>query len=181
MWSDPSLAPTSAPAPAPAPAGDAAHPGLSMTQRILRGMDSLSASIGRTSKAPPHLLTGLRGEEAALFDLKSRGYVIVGRRWSTPKFPGDVDLIAWHGETLCFIEVKTRTGRSLVPAEFSVDQHKQKMLRTLAAIYRKRFPEAVRRQTPIRFDVVSVYLPAPGTDHRMEIELFQAAFSRHPN
>jgi putative endonuclease len=161
---------------APVPAED---PGATLTQRLLRGVDSLSVRLGRTSNTASHLVTGLRGEEDALFHLKSRGYVIVARRWSTPKLPGDVDLIAWEGETLCFIEVKTRTGRNIVPAEFSVDHHKQKTLRSLAAIFRKRFPEPVRRLVPVRFDVVSVYLPPAGTDLPVEIDLFRGAFERY--
>ena len=151
---------------------------IGLSERLLQGLDSLSARLGRTSKIAPHLATGLRGEEAALFYLRANNYVIVARRWNTPKLPGDIDLIAWDEETLCFIEVKTRTGRNIVPAEFSVDQHKQNTLRTLALVFRKRFPEAVRSQILVRFDVVAVYLPSVGTTGQPEIELFPAAFSR---
>lgn len=153
-------------------------PSPTLLERTLRGLDALAVRLRRTSKTAPHLATGLRGEEAALFYLKGKGYVVVARRWKTPKLPGDVDLIAWDGETLCFIEVKTRTGRNIVPAEFSVDRQKQNTLRSLAAIYRKRLPESVGRPTPFRFDVVSVYLPIDGTTSVTEIDLFRAAFPR---
>ncbi len=159
--------------------GTALSPAVTLSQRLLGGIDWLAGRLGRTPKIAPHLATGLRGEEAALFYLKSRGYTIVARRWSTPKLPGDVDLIAWEGDTLCFVEVKTRTGRNIVPAEFSVDQHKQRILRSLAMIFRKRFPEPARRQIPVRFDVVSVYLPRPGAQAKTEVELYPAAFSRY--
>ena len=149
-----------------------------LSERLLRGIDLLSSRLGRTSKIAPHLATGLRGEEAAFFYLKACGYVVVARRWSTPKLPGDIDLIAWDSDTLCFVEVKTRTGRNLVPAEFSVDQHKQNTLRSLASIFRKRLPEPFRSQTLVRFDVVAVYLPGVGTTGDPEVKLFRAAFSR---
>ncbi len=155
-----------------------AKPRGSITQHLLGQIDALSSRLGRTPQRAPHLATGLRGEEKALFHLQALGYVIVARRWSTPKLPGDVDLIAWEADVLCFIEVKTRTGRNIVPAEFSVDQHKQKTLRSLASIYWKHLPEALRQQTLMRFDVVSVYLPARGTDAPIEFDLFRAAFSR---
>jgi len=154
------------------------------------GIDRLAGTSPKTTdRATPaakpeakHLLTGLRGEEEALFYLRKRGYTVVARRWQTPRLPGDVDLIAWEGETLCFIEVKTRTGRDIVPAEFAVDAHKQKTLRTLASVFCKRFPEETRRKIPVRFDVVAVYLPVaagPGEPKgSIEIDLFPDAFSR---
>jgi len=159
----------------------AASASTALVRRLLRGIDALSAQLGRTTHLPPHLTTGLRGEEEAFFYLRQRGYVVVARRWKTPKLRGDVDLIAWDGDTLCFIEVKTRTRRDIVPAEFAVDQQKQKMLRSMASVFRKRLPEATRRQTLVRFDVVAVYYQR-GDDPSApaEIEIFPAAFDRHP-
>ena len=153
---------------------------LPLTQRLLRRIDSLSARFGRTPAIAPHLRTGLRGEEEAFFYLRRHGYVIVARRWKTPKIPGDVDLIAWQGNTLCFVEVKTRSHRDIVPAEFAVDQQKQEMLRSMASIFRKRLPEATRRNTSVRFDVISVYLTDSDVDPKAEIELFPGAFAWHP-
>lgn len=157
----------------------AVNEGGTFARSLLRGVDALACRLGVKPEIPPHLQTGLRGEEEAFFHLRARGYVIVARRWRTPKLPGDVDLIAWEGNTLCFIEVKTRTRRDIVPAEFAVDQHKQKMLRSMASVFRKRLPEATRRQTLVRFDVVSVYLPSEGAGTRAEIDLFPAAFGRY--
>lgn len=162
------------------PNSGAAIWGIDLERQLLRGIDLLAMRLGRERTSAPHLATGLRGEEEALFYLRRRGYVIVARRWRTPKVPGDVDLIGWDGGTLCFIEVKTRTGRDIVPAEFSVDQQKQKTLRSMASVFRKRLPESTRRQTLIRFDVVSVYLPVVGSDSKTEIEHFPGAFGRHP-
>jgi putative endonuclease len=153
-----------------------------LQQGVLLGIDKLATRVRPKAKAdtalPPHLLTGLRGEEEALFHLRQRGYVIVARQWRTPRLPGDIDLIGWDGDTLCFIEVKTRTGRDIVPAEFAVDEHKRELLRRLACVFQKRFPESARRQMRCRFDVVSVYLPPPeaGPNRRVEIDLFPAAF-----
>jgi putative endonuclease len=69
-----------------------------------------------------HLVTGLRGERAALFELRRRGITVVARRWTNAKMRGDVDLIGWDGDRLCFFEVKTRTARDLKPAESAVDE-----------------------------------------------------------
>jgi len=137
----------------------------------LDGMDRLAAWRRRVPTAP-HLAVGLRGERATLFELRRRGYMVVARRWTSPKVRGDVDLIAWHGDQLCFVEVKTRTARDRTPAESAVDEDKRDTLRQLARIYVHTFPEAERRGIAVRFDVVSVYSLA-GTN---EFELFEGAF-----
>ncbi|HEY4382807.1 MAG TPA: YraN family protein [Acidobacteriaceae bacterium] len=135
-------------------------------------MDRLQERLGRGPAKAPHLVTGLRGERAALFELGRRGVVVVARRWTSAKVRGDLDLVGWDGDCLCFIEVKTRTARDLNPAEAEVDEHKRRMVRGLAKVYLQAFPEKKRRAIPVRFDVVSVYLLAGAT----EIEFFEGAF-----
>ena len=90
---------------------------LEAQRRALRGIDALAPRLRGGGQGPAaHLATGLRGEEEALFHLRGLGYTIVDRRWTSPRARGDADLIGWDGEWLCFIEVKTRTGRDWVPA-----------------------------------------------------------------
>src|SRR5579875_297166 len=62
---------------------------------------------------PAHLTTGRRGELAAYTFLRRNGYTIVAHGWRSHICPGDLDLIAWEGEHLCIIEVKTRTTRDV--------------------------------------------------------------------
>jgi putative endonuclease len=130
--------------------------------------------LARRQRMPiaPHLAVGEQGERAALFELRRRGVVVVAERWISAKVRGDVDLIGWDGETLCFYEVKTRTERDMNPAESMVDDVKRRMLRGLARAYIARFPEQERASIPVRFDVVSVYSPAS----KPEFEIFQGAF-----
>ncbi len=126
----------------------------------------------RVRRQPAHLATGLRGEQAALFELRRRGYIVVAQRWISPRMRGDVDLIAWDGEWLCFVEVKTRSTRTMTPAESAVDDDKRRMLRGLARTYIRAFPEAQRKNMLVRFDVVSVYTLNEVT----EFEIFPGAF-----
>lgn len=124
---------------------------------------------------PAHLLTGERGEELAYFHLCARGYTVVARRWHSARLRGDLDLVAWDGDTLVIVEVKTRTAHDLAPAEVAVDREKQRMLRRMALAYRRRLPEPWRDLVPVRFDVLSVYdLPAGA-----EFEHFANAFALH--
>jgi putative endonuclease len=145
---------------------------IGMQSQVMRRIDQRAARRGRKSDEPAHLATGIRGEREALFHLRGRGYTIVARRWKSAKLWGDVDLIGWEQECLCFIEVKTRSQRDSVPAEFAVDKDKREMLQKMARAYLRGFPEKLRTAIPVRFDVVSVYLLPSGA----EFDLNRSAF-----
>jgi putative endonuclease len=145
---------------------------IEMQSRILRRIDRLTTRRGRSPDEATHLATGNRGEREALFHLRKLGYTIVARRWKSAKLWGDVDLIGWDGEWLCFIEVKTRTQRDSAPAESTVDKDKREMLQKMAKAYLRVFPEKLRAEVPVRFDVVSVYLLPSGA----EFDLYRGAF-----
>jgi putative endonuclease len=139
-------------------------------ERTLNRLHRLARRRGRDS-GPAHLTVGIEGEDAVLFYLLRKGYSVVARRWSSGDVPGDVDLIAWHGSLLCFIEVKTRTAHDMTPAEAAVDDHKRNVLRRLARKYVRQLP--LKTMPPVRFDVVSVY-QVPG--QKREFQHFEAAF-----
>jgi putative endonuclease len=130
------------------------------------------ARMRRGPATAAHLATGLDGERAAYYELKRRGLKVVARRWISARLRGDVDLIGWDGDLLCFIEVKTRTERDLSPAESAVDEEKRAMVRGLARAYLRTLPETERGMVQVRFDVVSVY----SIDGASEFEVFQNAF-----
>ncbi|HEY8997861.1 MAG TPA: YraN family protein [Edaphobacter sp.] len=140
--------------PATQPIGLLRRTWLGVEARALR---RLAALARRRSRLPAHLLTGMDGEREAIFYLRRQGYTVVARRWRSAKQRGDLDLIAWHQDTLCFIEIKTRSRRDFVPAEAAVDDDKQRTLQALARAYIRRLPES-SRQSPTRFDVLSVYM-----------------------
>jgi putative endonuclease len=140
-------------------------------ERLLAGLAWAARRRGRKEDLPAHLGAGVDGETAALFHLRRKGYVVVARRWSSGDLPGDVDLIAWQGPTLCFVEVKTRTARDAAPAEIAVDSHKRNTLRRLARRYVRQLPSETA--PAVRFDVLSVYL-VPGQEK--EFVHFENAF-----
>jgi len=146
---------------------------LNGLERAMAGLDRIARRRGSNSAhaTPAHLSTGLRGEDAAYFYLRRKGYTVVARRWSPGHRPGDLDLIAWLGELLCIVEVKSRTAHDMTPAEAAVDTHKRKMMRRLAGQYVRQLPMEIPPQ--VRFDVISVYL-VPGQPK--EFVHFEAAF-----
>jgi len=134
---------------------------------VARAIDGTAALLGRSGRAA-HLETGARGEEEAYFYLRRLGYAMVARNFRSPRRRGEIDLIGYDGEVLCFIEVKTRTTRAVMPAEAAVDQDKQRDLIAVADEYVRRLKSA----PPTRFDVVSVYFEGG----KPEITLFKGAF-----
>ena len=145
---------------------------VSVQDWALQRMGALAGRLGRGSGGAVHLATGERGEREALFYLRRMGYIVVAQRWKSAKLWGDVDLIAWDGEWLCFVEVKTRSGRNGIAAESAVNHDKQEMLRKMARAYLRGLPKKLREDVAARFDVVSVYLLPSG----VEFQLFRGAF-----
>ena len=139
-------------------------------ERTLAGLQQIARKRGRDT-GPAHLTIGIEGENAVYFYLLRKGYTVVARRWSSGEVPGDVDLIAWDDEVLCFVEVKTRTARDMTPAETAVDDHKRDVLRRLARRYVRQLPQ--KTAPTVRFDVVSVYA-VPGEER--EFQHFEGAF-----
>ncbi len=138
-----------------------------LTHAIIRVLDWLAERMLPPQKLPRHQLTGRRGEEAAYFYLRKLGYLLVSRNFRSPHRRGEIDLIGWDGDVLCFIEVKTRTTRAVKPAEAAVDADKQRELAAVAREYLRHLPE----RCAWRVDIVSVYCPAASA--QPEFELFR--------
>ncbi len=92
-----------------------------------------------------------RGEAAASDALIRRGYRIVERnvrsRW------GELDVVAYDGDTLVFVEVKARRSAQFGDPAYAVDREKQRRIVRLAQRYlsRRRLGEPL-----CRFDIVVV-------------------------
>jgi putative endonuclease len=140
-----------------------------LTRLTLRMLDSFAKFLPGKDTIPQHLHVGRHGEEAAYFYLRKQGYVMIARNYRSPRSRSELDLVGWDGETLCFIEVKTRSTHGIAPAELAVDAEKQRDLSRVA----RDFLRKVKGDPPFRFDIVSVYLESS----EPEIELFKDAFA----
>jgi len=141
-----------------------------LTHAVIRSLDWLGNKMPASKTGPAHLRTGRRGEEDTYFYLRRQGYIIVARNFRSPRRRGEIDLIGWDKNVLCFIEVKTRTTHAVKPAEAAVDQSKKRELSAVAREYLRHPPP----DCPCRFDVVSVYYEQPG---QPTFELFRNAFA----
>ena len=99
---------------------------------------------------------GVRGETYAYWYLRCAGYVFVARNFTPRRGKGEIDLIGYDGETLAFVEVRTRTvqpdGLSALP-ELSVTTDKQRVVIRTAWLF---MGERHVGDCPCRFDVVAV-------------------------
>lgn len=109
-----------------------------ITRAAIKALDGVAGRVLPKSRRAAHLEVGRKGEEEAYFQLRRLGYVMVARNYRSPRSKGEIDLVGWDGEVLCFVEVKTRTTRAVAPAEAAVDEDKQRELRAVAREYLRR-------------------------------------------
>ena len=110
---------------------------------------------------------GKLGEELAFKKIKRIGYKCLARNYRCPL--GEVDLIAKDGDTLVFIEIKTRKGKSIGYAKEAVDGRKRRQLSKVALTYIKANDCWHMRS---RFDVVAINF----NNNEREIEIIKNAF-----
>ncbi|MDQ3666343.1 MAG: YraN family protein [Acidobacteriota bacterium] len=107
---------------------------------------------------------GRRGEELAAAFLLQTGFQIVATNFAIPVGRNrndavvtvEIDLVAYEGPTLCFVEVKTRASDWFAAPSANVDLRKQRQIMRAARAYRHMFGLS---DIPYRYDVVSIVLP----------------------
>lgn len=139
-----------------------------VTRAILRVADRIAPKP--PSRLAAHHRTGRRGEEDAYFHLRRHGYVMVARNFRSPRHHGEIDLIGWDKDVLCFIEVKTRTTRDVKPAAAAVDREKRRAVSRVIRDYLRSLPQKQFPQVPQwRFDVITVYYEKHATGPTFEV------------
>jgi putative endonuclease len=122
------------------------------------------SQVEASTEQAPHLLLGQRGEALAAIYLERHGYELIAANFKLPVgrnlrgalVHAELDLVAYEGTTLCFIEVKTRASNWYAPPEANVDLRKQRQVARAARAYRRLFGLT---SAPHRYDVLSVILP----------------------
>ncbi|MEX0684745.1 MAG: YraN family protein [Balneolales bacterium] len=112
--------------------------------------------------------TGQNGEDLAAEFLEDKGYVILDRNYKFMR--GEVDIIAYVGREIVFVEVKTRSSLRFGTPEEAVNEEKKVQIKKVAEAW---LHERKMEGAPVRFDVISILEPK-GKDKR--IKHFEAAF-----
>jgi putative endonuclease len=125
----------------------------------------MNSSTVKTSRpgvdASKQLELGRRGEEFAAAYLQQLGYRIVATNFALPvgrnrlgvPINVEIDLVAYQGDTLCFVEVKSRASDWFAPPQVNVDRRKQRQIARAARAYRRMFGLVGE---PYRYDVITV-------------------------
>lgn len=124
---------------------------------------------------------GSLGESYAAAYLTQLGYCLVAANFTVPVgrnlrgavVTAEIDLIAYEGDRLCFIEVKTRTSDSFAPPQVNVDLRKRRQISRAARAYRQML--GVEDQ-PYRYDVVAV-IPDDTNPSTPQVELLRNFWS----
>lgn len=96
--------------------------------------------------------TGLSGEQQASEWLrKERGMVLLEQRLRTKA--GEIDLVMLDGETIVFVEVKTRLTAGAGEGVLSVDRRKQRRILNASILY---LLQNRLQNRPVRYDIVEV-------------------------
>ena len=118
-----------------------------------------------------HSQMGIWGEEVAAEYLLEKGYTIMERDWHSGH--RDIDIIAQHGDTVVFIEVKTRRNTEFGHPEDAVDWQKRRNLRHAISHYMN----YRKIDLPTRFDIITVVgtlgSPHPIVSHIEDVSIMR--------
>ena len=131
-------------------------------------------SADKPPPIPAHFELGRRGETLAIEHLEQNGYRIVASNFSLPigrnlrdvVVNAEIDVVAYDGPTLCFIEVKTRATDEFAPPQANVDLRKRRQIARAALAYRRMLGLV---NEPYRYDVVTVVAKPGDGDARIEL------------
>jgi len=106
---------------------------------------------------------GHLGETYAAAYLDQLGFRLVAANFTLPIgrnlrgaiVTAEIDIIAYDQDTLCFVEVKTRSSDWFAPPEVNVDRRKRRQITRAARVYRQML--GIENE-PHRYDVVTVII-----------------------
>lgn len=96
-------------------------------------------------------LLGRRGEQSAAKFLREKGYSILKQNYRCHH--GEIDIIAKEGDTIVFVEVKTRSSKAFGGPAAAVNYRKQQQISKAAFTY---LEEQQLNDVDSRFDVISI-------------------------
>lgn len=119
---------------------------------LTRQLDNLRHRI-RSRRWQPHMALGRRGEDLAHRYLQRQGFIVADRNWTTVDAHGEIDIIAWEGDILVFVEVKTRVSSEYGDPARALDRVKRRAMTQAAFRYRRVLGVPAEM---CRFDLVTI-------------------------
>ena len=106
---------------------------------------------------------GQFGERVAAAHLEAEGYRILARNFRCPE--GEIDIIVHKGETVAFVEVRTRRGSAMGRAADSLTLTKGARITAAAESYCQQHTDLPEER---RIDVITIDLSPQGKVLRLE-------------
>jgi putative endonuclease len=103
-----------------------------------------------------HIIIGKQGESVASKYLYDIGYEILEHNWRHKK--AEIDIIAREGQTIVFVEVKTKSYTDFGDPSESVNKTKERLIIDAASQY----CISIQHEWEIRFDIISVIITKDG-------------------
>ncbi len=138
-------------------------------------MNLLRPFVRTAKNGPAHLQSGKWGERMAERHLQKQGFRILGRRVRVGR-RDELDLLARDGDTLVFVEVKTRRSECMGRPIKAVDRKKRHTLSRAAIRY---LGKLRKKPDYFRFDVVEV-VGEPGHSRPEAVRHIRNAFPLDP-
>jgi putative endonuclease len=120
---------------------------------LLRALDWARHQARLLRLTPRSRALGRRAEDLAHRYLQRQGYRVVARNFTPRGGHGELDLIAWHGDRLVVVEVKSRQSDDFGSPDRALDEDKRRTLFRVAREFARRAEVPWDR---VRFDLVSV-------------------------
>ncbi|WP_093883911.1 YraN family protein [Syntrophus gentianae] len=120
-----------------------------------------------------NLQTGKIGEEMAAAYLEAAGYRILERNYRCPF--GEIDIIAQEGDTLVFVEVKSRRSENYGLPQLAVGPEKQRRISKISLFY---LQSHRLEPSDVRFDVVAILLRPKNPSIELIKDAFELAYGR---
>lgn len=138
-----------------------------MPGKLFEFADLLRQHARRRNMTDDHAL-GRRGEDIAHRFLQRAGMIVVDRNYRMASGAGEVDLVAWEGDTLVFVEVKSRQTIEHGTPDRAIGPQKQSSLLRTAREYARHAEVPWQK---VRFDVVNVVFDAtpPSVTHFRDV------------
>ena len=142
---------------------------LDPVQSIAALSSRLRSRVSRSKELPEHIRRGRRGEKEACRFLREHGYKVLYRNFKSHG-GGEIDLVCRNGDTLVFVEVKTRGTAEFGRPMEAIGRQKQLRISKGGLAWLRLLDNP---DVSFRFDVVEILWPADGTP---QCELIQDAF-----
>jgi putative endonuclease len=117
----------------------------------------------------PEAAVGRRGEDVAHRYLQRAGLKVVARNYR-PGPDSEIDIVARDGETVVFVEVKSRGSAEFGSPERAIDEEKRRHILRAAQSYMTR---AGIEWSQVRFDVISIIFSEPPFIHHERDTFFE--------